>query len=165
MKNNKSLLDKYIRISVSHTLYVPSEDEFGIKDKLKEMEENKRLENIFEYPIWPESLSLLCRVLDDRDCDNLGYFEKSISNVGEDMFSVFQENGKYRPAKKGYKICDITILNNRGEEIVIIMPETNVEGAIIPIQRLRGLVEDYNLESISIGDEPNRRLKVIRRQK
>ena len=123
MKNNKSLLDKYIRISVSHTLYVPSEDEFGIKDKLKEMEENKRLEKIFEYPIWPETLSLLCRVLNDRDCDNLGYFEKSISNVGEDTFSVFQENGKYRPAKKGYKICDITILNNRGEEIVIMQFE------------------------------------------
>ena len=123
MKNNKSLLDKYIRISVSHTLYVPSEDEFGIKNKLKEMEENKRLENIFEYPIKPESLSLLCRVMDDRDCDDMGYFEKSIINVGKDTFSCFQENGEYRSAKKGCMIIDITVLNDRGEEIVIMQFE------------------------------------------
>lgn len=123
MKKEKSLLNDYIKVSVNHTFYVPSKDEFGIKDKIKEMEENKRLEKIFEYPIWPESLSLLCRVLGDRDCDNRGYFEKSTINVGEDTFSVFQENGKYRPAKNGYKICDITVLDNRGEEIVIMQFE------------------------------------------
>lgn len=123
MKKEKSLLNDYIKVSVNHTFYVPSKDEFGIKDKIKEMEDNKRLEKIFEYPICPESLSLLYRVLYDRDCDSLGYFEKSIINVGEDTFSVFQENGKYRPAKKGYKICDITVLDNRGEEIVIMQFE------------------------------------------
>lgn len=30
-----------------------------------------------------------------------------------------------------------------GEELVIIMPETNIEGGIIPVQRLRRSVEDY----------------------
>ena len=33
-----------------------------------------------------------------------------------------------------------------GEEMVIIMPETNIEGAIIPVQRLRRMVEEYNFE-------------------
>jgi diguanylate cyclase (GGDEF)-like protein len=33
-----------------------------------------------------------------------------------------------------------------GEELVIIMPETNIEGAIIPVQRLRRMVEDYTFE-------------------
>ena len=33
-----------------------------------------------------------------------------------------------------------------GEELVIIMPETNIEGAIIPVQRLRSSVENYNFE-------------------
>ena len=33
-----------------------------------------------------------------------------------------------------------------GEELVMIMPETNVEGAIIPVQRLRRSVEDYNFD-------------------
>lgn len=33
-----------------------------------------------------------------------------------------------------------------GEELVIIMPETNIEGAIIPVQRLRKMVEEYDFE-------------------
>ena len=33
-----------------------------------------------------------------------------------------------------------------GEELVIIMPETNIEGAVIPVQRLRRAVEEYNFE-------------------
>ena len=33
-----------------------------------------------------------------------------------------------------------------GEEMVIIMPETNIEGAIIPVQRLRRTVEEYEFE-------------------
>ena len=46
-----------------------------------------------------------------------------------------------------------------GEELVIVMPETNIEGATIPVQRLRRMIEDYNFEyngvkskvTISIG--------------
>ena len=33
-----------------------------------------------------------------------------------------------------------------GEELVMIMPETNIEGAIIPVQRLRRMVEEYDFE-------------------
>ena len=33
-----------------------------------------------------------------------------------------------------------------GEELVMIMPETNIEGALIPVQRLRRLVEEYDFE-------------------
>lgn len=33
-----------------------------------------------------------------------------------------------------------------GEEMVMIMPETNIEGAIIPVQRLRRMVEEYDFE-------------------
>lgn len=46
-----------------------------------------------------------------------------------------------------------------GEELVIIMPETNIEGATIPVQRLRRMVEEYDFDyngvkakvTISIG--------------
>ena len=31
-----------------------------------------------------------------------------------------------------------------GEELVMIMPETNIEGALIPVQRLRRMVEEYD---------------------
>ena len=33
-----------------------------------------------------------------------------------------------------------------GEELVMIMPETSIEGAIVPVQRLRRMVEEYNFE-------------------
>ena len=33
-----------------------------------------------------------------------------------------------------------------GEELIMIMPETHIEGAIIPVQRLRRSIEDYNFE-------------------
>ena len=33
-----------------------------------------------------------------------------------------------------------------GEELIMIMPETNLEGAIIPVQRLRRSVEEYEFE-------------------
>ena len=31
-----------------------------------------------------------------------------------------------------------------GEELIMIMPETNIEGAIIPVQRLRRYIEEYD---------------------
>ena len=31
-------------------------------------------------------------------------------------------------------------------ELVMIMPETNIEGAVIPVQRLRRMVEEYDFE-------------------
>ena len=124
MKKEKSLLNDYIRYSVSHTFYVPSKDEFGIKDKIKEMEDNKRLEKIFEYPITPVTFSLLYRIMDDEDCDDLGYFEKDEFNVDSNTFSCFPEEfGQYRPAKKGYIIADVTVLDNKGNDIVIMQFE------------------------------------------
>ena len=33
-----------------------------------------------------------------------------------------------------------------GEELIMIMPETNIEGAIIPVQRLRRSIEEYDFE-------------------
>lgn len=33
-----------------------------------------------------------------------------------------------------------------GEELIMIMPETNIEGAVIPVQRLRRSIEEYDFE-------------------
>ncbi len=33
-----------------------------------------------------------------------------------------------------------------GEELVMIMPETNIEGAVIPVQRLRRMIEEYDFD-------------------
>ncbi len=47
--------------------------------------------------------------------------------------------------KKNFRKTDL-LYRYGGEELVMIMPETNIEGAIIPVQRLRRTVEDYDFE-------------------
>ncbi len=64
--------------------------------------------------------------------------------------------------KQSFRKTDL-IYRYGGEEMVIIMPETNIEGASIPVQRLRKLVEDYDFEyngtktkvTVSIGISMN----------
>jgi diguanylate cyclase (GGDEF)-like protein len=45
--------------------------------------------------------------------------------------------------KQSFRKTDL-LFRYGGEELVIIMAETNIEGAIIPVQRLRKAVEDYD---------------------
>ena len=45
--------------------------------------------------------------------------------------------------KKSFRKTDL-LYRYGGEELVMIMPETNIEGAIIPVQRLRRSVEEYD---------------------
>jgi len=45
--------------------------------------------------------------------------------------------------KQSFRKTDL-LYRYGGEELVIIMPETNIEGAIIPVQRLRRTVEEYD---------------------
>lgn len=47
--------------------------------------------------------------------------------------------------KKSFRKTDL-LYRYGGEELVMIMPETNIEGASIPVQRLRNLVENYDFE-------------------
>ena len=47
--------------------------------------------------------------------------------------------------KQAFRKTDL-LYRYGGEELVIIMPETNIEGAVIPVQRLRSMVESYNFE-------------------
>jgi two-component system cell cycle response regulator len=47
--------------------------------------------------------------------------------------------------KQSFRKTDL-LYRYGGEELIIIMPETNIEGAVIPVQRLRRMVEDYDFE-------------------
>ena len=47
--------------------------------------------------------------------------------------------------KQSFRKTDL-LYRYGGEELIMIMPETNIEGAIIPVQRLRRMVEDYNFD-------------------
>ena len=60
--------------------------------------------------------------------------------------------------KQSFRKTDL-LYRYGGEELVVIMPETNIEGAVIPVQRLRRMVEEYDFDyngvkakvTISIG--------------
>ena len=47
--------------------------------------------------------------------------------------------------KQAFRKTDL-LYRYGGEELVMIMPETNIEGAVIPVQRLRRMVEEYDFE-------------------
>ena len=47
--------------------------------------------------------------------------------------------------KQSFRKTDL-LYRYGGEELVMIMPETNIEGAVIPVQRLRSMVENYDFE-------------------
>jgi diguanylate cyclase (GGDEF)-like protein len=47
--------------------------------------------------------------------------------------------------KQSFRKTDL-LYRYGGEELVMIMPETNIEGATIPVQRLRRMVEEYDFE-------------------
>lgn len=47
--------------------------------------------------------------------------------------------------KQSFRKTDL-LYRYGGEELVMIMPETNIEGALIPVQRLRRMVEEYNFD-------------------
>ena len=47
--------------------------------------------------------------------------------------------------KQSFRKTDL-LYRYGGEEMVIIMPETYIEGAVIPVQRLRSVVEEYDFE-------------------
>ena len=47
--------------------------------------------------------------------------------------------------KKSFRKTDL-LYRYGGEELVMIMPETNIEGALIPVQRLRRSIEDYDFD-------------------
>ncbi len=47
--------------------------------------------------------------------------------------------------KQSFRKTDL-LYRYGGEELIMIMPETNIEGAVIPVQRLRRMVEEYNFD-------------------
>lgn len=47
--------------------------------------------------------------------------------------------------KQAFRKTDL-LFRYGGEELIMIMPETNIEGAIIPVQRLRRMVEEYDFD-------------------
>ncbi len=47
--------------------------------------------------------------------------------------------------KQAFRKTDL-LYRYGGEELIMIMPETNIEGGVIPVQRLRRMIEDYDFD-------------------
>ena len=47
--------------------------------------------------------------------------------------------------KQAFRKTDL-LYRYGGEELIMIMPETNIEGAVIPVQRLRRMIEEYDFD-------------------
>ena len=47
--------------------------------------------------------------------------------------------------KQAFRKTDL-LYRYGGEELIMIMPETNIEDAIIPVQRLRCMIEEYDFD-------------------
>lgn len=47
--------------------------------------------------------------------------------------------------KQSFRKTDL-LYRYGGEELIMIMPETNIEGAVIPVQRLRRLIEEFDFD-------------------
>ena len=75
---------------------------------------------------------------------DIDFFKKVNDNYGH-QYGDYVLKTVSELLKKSFRKTDL-LYRYGGEELVIIMPETGIEGAIIPVQRLRRTVEDYNFE-------------------
>ena len=76
--------------------------------------------------------------------------QRTLFSIDENKYAI-EKNGDYvlktvaELMKQSFRKTDL-LYRYGGEELVMIMPETNIEGAVIPVQRLRRMVEEYDFE-------------------
>lgn len=75
---------------------------------------------------------------------DIDFFKKVNDNYGH-QYGDYVLKTVSELLKKSFRKTDL-LYRYGGEELVIIMPETGIEGAVIPVQRLRRTVEDYDFE-------------------
>ena len=88
---------------------------------------------------------------------DIDYFKKVNDNYGH-QYGDYVLKTVADLMKQSFRKTDL-LYRYGGEELVIIMPETNIEGALIPVQRLRRTIEEYDFDyngikakvTISIG--------------
>ena len=75
---------------------------------------------------------------------DIDFFKKVNDNYGH-QYGDYVLKAVADLMKKSFRKTDL-LYRYGGEELVMIMPETNIEGALIPVQRLRRMVEDFDFE-------------------
>ena len=75
---------------------------------------------------------------------DIDFFKKVNDNYGH-QYGDYVLKTVSELMKQSFRKTDL-LYRYGGEELIMIMPETNIEGALIPVQRLRRMVEEYDLE-------------------
>ena len=75
---------------------------------------------------------------------DIDFFKKVNDNYGH-QYGDYVLKTVASLMKQSFRKTDL-LYRYGGEELVMIMPETNVEGAMIPVQRLRRMVEEYDFD-------------------
>lgn len=75
---------------------------------------------------------------------DIDFFKKVNDNYGH-QYGDYVLKTVASLMKQSFRKTDL-LYRYGGEELVMIMPETNIEGAVIPVQRLRRMVEDYDFD-------------------
>ena len=71
------------------------------------------------------------------------YFFKKVNDTYGHQYGDYVLKTVADIMKNSFRKTDL-LYRYGGEELVMILPETNIEGAIIPVQRLRRSVEEYD---------------------
>ena len=75
---------------------------------------------------------------------DIDFFKKVNDNYGH-QYGDYVLKTVANLMKQSFRKTDL-LYRYGGEELVMIMPETNIEGAVIPVQRLRRMVEEYDFD-------------------
>lgn len=128
---------------VVDTITLPDKDEFNIWKTLNAY--SNRLNNIFEYTITKPMFSAIYRIMDDEDVEDRGLFIPN--NKGTETFSVFSIKGNYREPKEDCIVIDLTVLSDRGEDIVVFQFEVPFEKREKFIEQVEQYVKYYGYTS------------------
>ena len=73
---------------------------------------------------------------------DIDFFKKVNDNLGH-QYGDYVLKTVASLMKSAFRKTDL-LYRYGGEELVVIMPETNIEGGVIPVQRLRRMIEEYD---------------------
>lgn len=128
---------------VVDTITLPDNDEFNIWHTLYAY--SNRLSRIFEYTITKPMFLAIYRIMDDEEVEDRGMFVPDKN--GTDTFSVFSDKGYYREPKEDCIVIDLTVLDDRGEDIVVFQFEVPFEKREKFIEQVEQYVKYYGYTS------------------
>ena len=131
-----------MKYKINYTFEIPDKDKFGILKKITEVE--GVLLNLFEYPILLQEIYFRFNIHHDEVIEDKGFFVEDEN--GKEYFSFTDIKGYYRPAKKDHDIIDITVLNDKGEDVTVMQFEIRKNDISEFIDDFESYINYYSLK-------------------